>query len=469
MTRETKVGLLFGVAVILLIGIIVSDHLSVVNEDSPADEQMTRQFAGEAGNSTTSTQTKPNPDSRYSSAADLPRTNASPTNRALPAARPSYYSPRRTATEPQAVDATRANPLLDTHRNPSNTLDLRQPRPSLTSQFTNLPKAQAVEGQAAQNQTSNTTTSTTGRSLSQSSSFKNNLQSRSTTSAPAANNSYQQRVAQMQQREEKQIPTPRQLTPSNKTNTPSQNMANRINGISQRVLNNPPKNKPVENASTHVMHTVKSNENLYRIAQKYYGNGDLWRKIAKANPKNVNSDGHVRSGIKLIIPRQPKAELTFVPVTNEGARRTVVTPQIRLSASSANTIKVSPGDTLSELSQKHLGSVRHWKKLLQANKDQMQNASDLRSGMTLKLPVIANNTSASRNNVIQRNTIAELRQPTRPVTRTQTYKVQSGDNLTNIALSQLKDGSRWREIYELNKATLDSPDSVKVGQTLKLP
>src|SRR6266498_2164902 len=36
MARETKVGLLVGMGIILLIGIIVSDHLSVVHHQSPA-------------------------------------------------------------------------------------------------------------------------------------------------------------------------------------------------------------------------------------------------------------------------------------------------------------------------------------------------------------------------------------------------------------------------------------------------
>jgi len=37
MTRETKIGLLVGLGIILLIGIIVSDHLSIVQHQTPAD------------------------------------------------------------------------------------------------------------------------------------------------------------------------------------------------------------------------------------------------------------------------------------------------------------------------------------------------------------------------------------------------------------------------------------------------
>lgn len=37
MTRETKVGLLVGMGIILLIGIVVSDHLSKVQQQPPAN------------------------------------------------------------------------------------------------------------------------------------------------------------------------------------------------------------------------------------------------------------------------------------------------------------------------------------------------------------------------------------------------------------------------------------------------
>jgi nucleoid-associated protein YgaU len=41
--------------------------------------------------------------------------------------------------------------------------------------------------------------------------------------------------------------------------------------------------------------------------------------------------------------------------------------------------------------------------------------------------------------------------------------------LTKIAANWLDDGNRWREIYELNRDKLSSPDRLLVGMKLKLP
>ena len=50
-----------------------------------------------------------------------------------------------------------------------------------------------------------------------------------------------------------------------------------------------------------------------------------------------------------------------------------------------------------------------------------------------------------------------------------TYTVVSGDCLWNIAKRLLGDGSRYTEIYELNKDIVKNPDLIYPGQVLKLP
>lgn len=49
------------------------------------------------------------------------------------------------------------------------------------------------------------------------------------------------------------------------------------------------------------------------------------------------------------------------------------------------------------------------------------------------------------------------------------YTVKSGDCLWNIAKKQLGDGSRWKEIYDLNKDKIKNPDLIYPNQTLTLP
>ena len=71
-------------------------------------------------------------------------------------------------------------------------------------------------------------------------------------------------------------------------------------------------------------------------------------------------------------------------------------------------------------------------------------------------------------------TAAEPSQPTQPEKPSQpassdTYTVVSGDSLWKIASKQLGNGSRWTEIYDLNKDTVKSPSVIFVGQILKMP
>lgn len=51
-----------------------------------------------------------------------------------------------------------------------------------------------------------------------------------------------------------------------------------------------------------------------------------------------------------------------------------------------------------------------------------------------------------------------------------TYTVKSGDSLWKNAQKQLGDGTRWREIYDLNKSTIGAdPNLIYAGQVYNMP
>ena len=56
-----------------------------------------------------------------------------------------------------------------------------------------------------------------------------------------------------------------------------------------------------------------------------------------------------------------------------------------------------------------------------------------------------------------------------PESQYNTYTVKSGDTLSGIALSQLGNASRWREIYNLNKDIIKDPNLIYPGQKFKVP
>ena len=50
-----------------------------------------------------------------------------------------------------------------------------------------------------------------------------------------------------------------------------------------------------------------------------------------------------------------------------------------------------------------------------------------------------------------------------------TYTVKKGDCLWNIAKQFLGDGTRYKEIYELNRDKIVNPNLIYPGQVLTLP
>ena len=55
------------------------------------------------------------------------------------------------------------------------------------------------------------------------------------------------------------------------------------------------------------------------------------------------------------------------------------------------------------------------------------------------------------------------------VTEEKTHTVVRGDCLWNIAKKYLGKGSRWNEIYQLNRDIIKNPDLIYAGQIIKLP
>lgn len=66
-------------------------------------------------------------------------------------------------------------------------------------------------------------------------------------------------------------------------------------------------------------------------------------------------------------------------------------------------------------------------------------------------------------------TVEEAPRPTNTAPQQSTYTVKSGDCLWNIAKKYLGDGSRYKEIYELNKDKITNPNLIYPNQVLTLP
>ena len=66
-------------------------------------------------------------------------------------------------------------------------------------------------------------------------------------------------------------------------------------------------------------------------------------------------------------------------------------------------------------------------------------------------------------------TVEQPQRETSQAPQQTTYTVKSGDCLWNIAKKYLGDGSRYNEIYNLNKDKIKNPNLIYAGQVLTLP
>jgi len=125
-------------------------------------------------------------------------------------------------------------------------------------------------------------------------------------------------------------------------------------------------------------YVVKPGQNLTDIARDVYGpqHGEEWHRILEANKYKVQNERLIRPDMKLIIP----------PL--EGTESMVARPPLSLSQESTYTVR--PGDTLSDISAKKLGSSQRWRQILDLNRDKLTDEhSLLRPGMILKLPPLS--------------------------------------------------------------------------------
>lgn len=216
------------------------------------------------------------------------------------------------------------------------------------------------------------------------------------------------------------------------------------------------------NASTQEI-LVEPGDTLSELAAEHLGSATRWRELLEANSDRLDSAQALRSGMKLRLPT-PTNIMERAPETATASSRTPDTGP----RPPANTYTVQAGDNLTRIARELLGDGERWDDLMAANADQLDRPENLRVGMVLKLPIAAGNINPAPEAAAVARVVPQASSPT-PQASPRTYTVQAGDNLTRIARAQLGDGERWRELYETNADQLDSPDDLFAGQTLRLP
>ena len=139
---------------------------------------------------------------------------------------------------------------------------------------------------------------------------------------------------------------------------------------------------PVPNSKGDVRHLVQRGETLRSICRAFYGDSGLASAIANWN--SLPSANSIEIGQGISLPN--RSALIILQNTASTEPRNSSEPNTP-STPSMGKYTVKSGDTLSEISQKVMGTVQKTQLLIDLNKDVMPNPNNIRPGMVLRYPL----------------------------------------------------------------------------------
>ncbi|MHC4196328.1 MAG: LysM peptidoglycan-binding domain-containing protein [Planctomycetota bacterium] len=135
---------------------------------------------------------------------------------------------------------------------------------------------------------------------------------------------------------------------------------------------------------------------------------------------------------------------------------------------------VGPNDTLMGIAQQYYGTVSKWQLIYEANN--MSNRNVVVVGQKLVIPAPGSGVVAQKQEQTQTQTNKQVQEPvvkkasfTRAGSPGIAYRVQSGDTLKKLASRYYNDESQWKRIYDANKGSISSDNTLKTGEVLIIP
>ncbi len=133
-----------------------------------------------------------------------------------------------------------------------------------------------------------------------------------------------------------------------------------------------PPARPADTATASIV--VQPGQTLSDLAAEYLGSSRRWPELLEANRDQLTTDRDLRAGMELRLPRSanaPVARNHNAPAPGNVATRTYT---------------VRDNDNLYRIAASQLGDGNRWRDILKLNSDQINNENEIRPGMTLKLP-----------------------------------------------------------------------------------
>lgn len=135
-------------------------------------------------------------------------------------------------------------------------------------------------------------------------------------------------------------------------------------------------------------YTIKQGETLAKIAREKLGDEKLWRALHEINKDRIPNPNVVPSGVTIRLPNKED----LLGATGGGTPNAPQAGEQTGAAGAAGsavrytTYTVLPGESLSKVASKVLGTGNKWRELYELNKDVIRNPDNVPAGTVLKVP-----------------------------------------------------------------------------------
>ncbi|MEM9883219.1 MAG: LysM peptidoglycan-binding domain-containing protein [Planctomycetota bacterium] len=121
--------------------------------------------------------------------------------------------------------------------------------------------------------------------------------------------------------------------------------------------------------------TVAPGDTLSELAAEHLGTATRWEDLLAANDDQLQRPEQLRAGMQLRLPGAAIAEAPPAPL-----------PQVEAAEDPARTYTVAPGDSLARIARAELGDAGRWGELFELNAGLLDRPEHVRPGMVLRLP-----------------------------------------------------------------------------------
>ena len=128
---------------------------------------------------------------------------------------------------------------------------------------------------------------------------------------------------------------------------------------------------------------VVAGDTLSSLAEQYLGSATLWPELLAANRDIIDDANRLPLGVQLKLPILVRPHMWHAPDSPAVGPAAI---KIRSDPPSGRPYRIRGGDTLWKIAERQLGDPHRYGEIVQANPDRLTDASHLKVGMTIELP-----------------------------------------------------------------------------------